>query len=262
MAAEWYVGRSGEQSGPYTSQQLIQLANEGRLSPTDVLWKEGMSEWAPCSSVRGLFGEAASSSNPLPRRPAPRPTAPPPRVASSRVGNPRTDEFAVTDISESGLKTTLQPDVHQPSQDIRYAGFLERVVASLLDGLFSVLIACVPSIGIAFVLMSMAHGSPADEQAASVLAGLCFQLLYQVIALAYYVTAETSTKQGTWGKQILGIKVTDLQGNRITVSRAVARYFAKVITGLTFGIGLLMPLFTQKKQTLHDMIAGCLALKK
>ena len=80
--------------------------------------------------------------------------------------------------------------------------------------------------------------------------------------MAYYVTAETSKKQGTWGKQILGIKVTDLQGNRITVGRAIARYFAKVITGLTLGIGLLMPLFTDKKQTLHDMIAGCLALKE
>jgi uncharacterized RDD family membrane protein YckC len=261
MAAEWYVGKNGEQSGPYTSPQLRQLAADGQLSPADLLWKEGMSDWAPCSAVKGLFGEATSSSKPLPRRPAPRPTAPPPRVASSSAGNPRADGVAISDKGESSLGTVLQPDVPQPAQDIQYAGFMRRVGASLLDGLFATLMACVPSIGIAFVLISVAHDSPEDEQAASLLAGICFQFLYQVIALAYYVTAETSKKQGTWGKQILGIKVTDLQGNRITVGRAIARYFAKVITGLTFGIGLLMPLFTEKKQTLHDMIAGCLALK-
>jgi uncharacterized RDD family membrane protein YckC len=178
------------------------------------------------------------------------------------AGNPRVDEVVVSDIGESGLEIALQPDAFQAVQAAPYAGFLQRVGASLLDGLFAALMACIPSTGIAFVLMSMARGSPEHEQAASVLAGLCFLLLYLVIALAYYVTAETSKKQGTWGKQILGIKVTDLQGNRITIGRAITRYFAKVITGLTFGIGLLMPLFTEKKQTLHDMIAGCLALKK
>ncbi len=94
------------------------------------------------------------------------------------------------------------------------------------------------------------------------LSSCCGQIVYQVIALIYYVTLETSAKQGTWGKQIVGIKVTDLHGNRITVGRALGRYFAKIITGLTCGIGLLMPLFTEKKQTLHDMVAGCLSLKK
>jgi uncharacterized RDD family membrane protein YckC len=83
-----------------------------------------------------------------------------------------------------------------------------------------------------------------------------------LIGLAYYVVLETSPKQGTWGKQIVGIKVTDMSGNRITIGRAIGRYFAKFITAFTCGIGLLMPLFTEKKQTLHDMIAGCLALKK
>ena len=83
-----------------------------------------------------------------------------------------------------------------------------------------------------------------------------------LISVIYYVTLETSAKQGTWGKQIVGIKVTDLQGNRITIGRAVGRYFAKFITGCTCGIGVVMPLFTEKKQTLHDMIAGCLAINK
>ena len=58
------------------------------------------------------------------------------------------------------------------------------------------------------------------------------------------------------------IKVTDLYGRRITTGLAVGRFFAKIITNLTCGIGYLLPLFTDRKQTLHDLICGCLALKK
>jgi uncharacterized RDD family membrane protein YckC len=78
----------------------------------------------------------------------------------------------------------------------------------------------------------------------------------------YFVGYETSDKQGTWGKQILGIKVTDLYGRRITTGLAVGRFFANIISNLTCGIGYLLPLFTDRKQTLHDLICGCLALKK
>ena len=262
MAGEWYVGKKGEQSGPFTPQQLRQMASDGQLSPTDLLWKEGMKDWAPCSSFKGLFTESSPAPSSLPRRPAPRPTAPPPRTAAPISTAGQTGATYAADTQDMELSVELQPDSSQPAAALQYATFLPRVGALLLDGLFAGLMACIPSVGIAFVIMSAAHDSPEREQAASVLSSCCVQLVYQVIALVYYVTAETSAKQGTWGKQIVGIKVTDIHGKRITVGRAIARYFAKIITGLTFGIGLLMPLFTEKKQTLHDMIAGCLALKK
>ena len=82
------------------------------------------------------------------------------------------------------------------------------------------------------------------------------------MTIVYFVGYETSAKQGTWGKQIVGIKVTDLDGRPITTGRAVGRFFAKILSNLTCGIGYLLPLFTEKKQTLHDLICGCLALKK
>jgi uncharacterized RDD family membrane protein YckC len=262
MAGEWYVGKNGQQSGPFTSRQLRQMAADGQLSPTDLLWKEGMNDWAPCSSIKGLLAESSPASSSLPRRPSPRPTAPPPRPAAPISTAGQTDSTYAGDIRDTELAIDLQPDSSQPAAALQYASFLPRVGAFLLDGLFAGLIACIPSIGIVFVIMSMAHDSPEREQAALAVSSCCVQLVYQVVALVYYVTAETSAKQGTWGKQIVGIKVTDIHGKRITVGRAIARHFAKMLTGLTFGIGILMPLFTEKKQTLHDMIAGCLALKK
>jgi uncharacterized RDD family membrane protein YckC len=74
---------------------------------------------------------------------------------------------------------------------------------------------------------------------------------------------ESSAHQGTLGKIALGLFVTDLQGRRISFGRASGRFFAKIITGLIpFFIGYIMAGFTEKRQALHDMIAGCLVLKK
>ncbi len=58
----------------------------------------------------------------------------------------------------------------------------------------------------------------------------------------------------------LGIKVTDLDGNRISFGRATGRYFGKIISGMIFYIGFMMAGWTQKKQALHDMLAGCLVI--
>jgi uncharacterized RDD family membrane protein YckC len=73
---------------------------------------------------------------------------------------------------------------------------------------------------------------------------------------------ESSSAQATLGKLIIGIKVTNVHGDRISFGRATARYFAKVISALTLFIGYIMAGFTNKKQALHDIIADCLVIKK
>jgi uncharacterized RDD family membrane protein YckC len=56
--------------------------------------------------------------------------------------------------------------------------------------------------------------------------------------------------------------VTDLNGDRISFGKASGRFFGKIISRLILGIGFFMIGFTEKKQGLHDMIAGCLVVKK
>lgn len=149
-------------------------------------------------------------------------------------------------------------------KNTQYAEFLPRVGATLLDALFLGLIGCITGGGFGFLfgLLILSNLDNDAQQGASLLFNIFLQFLSFGIGVIYYITLETSTNQGTWGKQIVGIKVTDLEGNRITVGRALGRYFARTLSGCTCGIGFLFPLFTEKKQTLHDMIAGCLALKK
>jgi len=55
MANEWYYARGGEKSGPVTAAQLKQLVRSGELARNDMVWKEGMAEWKPAGTVKGLF---------------------------------------------------------------------------------------------------------------------------------------------------------------------------------------------------------------
>jgi hypothetical protein len=55
MANGWYYTRDGKQFGPITSAQLKQLAAGGRLQPTDLVWKAGMSKWVTAGIIKGLF---------------------------------------------------------------------------------------------------------------------------------------------------------------------------------------------------------------
>lgn len=83
---------------------------------------------------------------------------------------------------------------------------------------------------------------------------LTLDLIAVAISAFYYIWFESSAYQGTPGKQIVGIKVTDIEGNRVSFARSFLRYFLKLITGV-FLIGYLTIIFTEKKQGIYDMAA-------
>ncbi len=61
MAGEWLYSREGTDYGPVSSSELMELAKNGQLLPTDLLWKEGMAEWKPASSFPKLCPPQASA---------------------------------------------------------------------------------------------------------------------------------------------------------------------------------------------------------
>ncbi|MEB3339827.1 RDD family protein [Okeania sp.] len=91
---------------------------------------------------------------------------------------------------------------------------------------------------------------------------LIFVLFTTVLNWFYFTRRESSPAKATIGKKIMGIVVTDLNGNLISFGRANTRYFAKTISLITLLIGFIMAAFTKKKQALHDKIAGTLVVKK
>jgi uncharacterized RDD family membrane protein YckC len=86
---------------------------------------------------------------------------------------------------------------------------------------------------------------------------LAINLLLTMVSWLYWALMESSAWRATVGKRILGIEVTDMEGRRISFARATGRYFGKIIF-----IGFIMVVFTEKKQALHDIMAGCLVVRK
>jgi len=156
--------------------------------------------------------------------------------------------------------------------NVTYAGFWLRVVAYIIDSLIvslAMLILLVPLfflMGGAAILGSLGHDLGNQPNPFAIGALLSLGLVIGGVALIghwlYFAYLESGEKQATWGKQILGLYVTDLAGNRVSFARASGRFFAKLITGLIpLGIGYIMAGITERKQALHDMIASCLVLR-
>jgi uncharacterized RDD family membrane protein YckC len=156
--------------------------------------------------------------------------------------------------------------------NVTYAGFWLRFVAHLIDSFiisFAILLLLVPlfflmgGVGL-FTSLSRAGNHP---NAAEVMPFLSLVITLALVAVLgqwlYFAYMESGERQATWGKQVLGVYVTDLAGNRISFGRASGRFFAKIISGLIpLMIGYIMAGFTERKQALHDMIASCLVLRR
>lgn len=161
-----------------------------------------------------------------------------------------------------------------------YSGFWRRFVALIIDGF----VLAIPMWGLmflvgfpAFVNESIASFSPQqiesmDQDDVAELMQETFSelvptmvllnLLSLVIPWLYYAFMESSSLQATLGKLAMGSIVTDLDGDPISFLRATGRYFGKYISNLILCIGFLMAAFTERKQALHDMMAGCLVVQK
>ena len=77
-----------------------------------------------------------------------------------------------------------------------------------------------------------------------------------VVGWLYQAMMLSSRRRATLGMLALGIFVTNQSGYRLNFGRATERYFAKVLSYITLGIGFFIQPFTRKRQTLHDLIVG------
>ncbi|MDP4183124.1 MAG: RDD family protein [Bacillota bacterium] len=80
--------------------------------------------------------------------------------------------------------------------------------------------------------------------------------------IVYSIIFEASPLQGTLGKALLKIKVSNIDGSRITIGKAVIRNIFKLVSGFIVFIGLIMVAITKNKQGLHDIVAKTVVLKK
>jgi len=163
---------------------------------------------------------------------------------------PKTSVLGNSEVSQT-------PNATSPNEkkQYEYAGFWLRFVAFFIDMfLFMcflfVLWIVLESLWLWDILKTIAENENIDR------------LVTILLGWAYYAFMESSKKQATLWKQAMGIKVTDENGQRVTLARASIRHFAKILSGAALMIGYIMVAFTEKKQGLHDLLAQCLVVRK
>jgi uncharacterized RDD family membrane protein YckC len=155
-----------------------------------------------------------------------------------------------------------------------YAGFWLRFVAWIIDYIVIyvaqafIVVPVLGLIGINFASKVATDGAEMSEGdifamvSTIVAAAMAVALVVVVLQVLYYSFMESSKYQGTLGKMALGLIVTDANGAKLDFTKALIRNLCKIISSLILCIGYIMAGFTDKKQGLHDMIAGTLVVKK
>lgn len=144
------------------------------------------------------------------------------------------------------------------TKENQYAGFWVRVLAQVIDSIVLGIV-YVP-IQIAMVLLAipllgdMSTTSNVNE-GPMIIGYLILLFLYLGVSFAYIIMMPASKFQGTFGKKIMGIKIVDEDGGRISVRKSILRYLGMIVSGLTFYIGYIMVAFHPQKRALHDIIA-------
>lgn len=154
---------------------------------------------------------------------------------------------------------------------VEYGGFWLRFLAYLVDGAVILIGICVVAIPLVFLtglgayLSNINPEQDWNENGAWAIIAVIFLLATAslVVTWLYHALMECSEWQATVGKKVLGLVVTDMEGRRVSFWRATGRHFAKIVTNMIpLLIGYILAGFTDKKQALHDMIAGCLILRR
>ena len=133
-----------------------------------------------------------------------------------------------------------------------YGSFDQRLLATAIDWFI---------VAGAFILLALiATIFAPGKEAKLMVAGGCAALI-PLARLVYNIVMESSIKQATYGKQLLNIKVMDLNGDRLSTAHAAGRNLAKIISTALLFSGYLVSFLNKQHQCLHDNIAGTMVVR-
>lgn len=141
---------------------------------------------------------------------------------------------------------------HQVTAPQYFASFDQRLLAAVIDYFF---------LTFAYVILILLAFIVVNDKAQRIMLALSGLPLIPLAKFIYGSLAEASEKQGTIGKRLLNIKVTDMDGSRISLVNSIGRNAAKIFSVITLFIGYLYSFLNRKQQCLHDLIANTLVIK-
>ncbi len=144
-----------------------------------------------------------------------------------------------------GIKAQVRKPQYFASLDV-------RLLAIIIDYFIVFAVYCViATIALLFI-------SERNDRIIVALAGLA---IIPVTKMIYSIITEASTRQGTYGKFLMGIKVTDESGLPISLGQSLIRNLSKLICVATLGLGYAFGFFDKRQQCIHDKIASTLVIK-
>ncbi len=261
--SDWYYADAQRQrQGPLLAEELTRRFHEGRLRLDSLVWREGLGEWQP---LRDFTAELGLHHAPSERIYAPLPVAP----AAAAAATPAFDAVGPAHSPYAAPAAALRSDESfHTGGEVVQAGFWKRTAAYFVDAFVVSIAAQIVQtvLVVGFMGMNMADFTANPEGMFSSAGGLLFLLSIYLLPLllfaVYYAAFHASARQATLGKLAVGIKVVRGDGRRISLARAVARFFASLLSGLILLLGYLMAAFTERKQALHDLICDTLVVDK
>ena len=274
---QWYYVQAGQRLGPVSIETLQALISAGSVHSSELVWTEGMPDWVAASTMPALFIAPTPrpvnpfvQQQPVYQQPTYAPGyGPPAYVAQPQPG-----------YSQQGYQQPVNYAPMYPSGG--YANIWERFVAMVIDylilGVLSCVIAgvCMGCLGLNVgtvnpqpapvpgLIHQPSYGSSttAEQRNAQIGLGVVF-MCGMIVALwwLYYARMESSSWQATLGKRAMGIRVTDYRGQRISFAQATGRFVGKGLSYMIGSVGFIIAAFTEQRQALHDMMAGCLVVR-
>lgn len=247
---EWFYLKKGRQYGPVAATSIRNWLESGFLTPDDLLWRSGLSEWTPIHELAEFGGQ---------------PSGPDARWSGGGgAGQGAGDRGGAGPEAApwkrgSGWLPDVGGGIPPPAGIQAYAGFWLRAAAYLLD---SFLLGTLLWLYWAPRLPEAALSGDFQAALQAIQGNSALMLSGMLLPLIYFTILESSPWQASLGKKLFRIKVTDLEGYRLPWWKAALRQLFKILL-LEFTLTLSCALagFTPRKQALHDMLTRCLVVR-
>jgi uncharacterized RDD family membrane protein YckC len=254
----WFYAQAGQPVGPVTDAEFNNLVATGVIQASTLVWFEGMANWQPYSTLQQPAPAAVPSDG----------AAPPTGVVCAECGRTFAPDqvvrFGSTPVCAECKPLFLQklregaPVAFQGPQ---YGGFWIRFVAKVIDGLIlGVLTVPVTILFGGQLFVGMTPGAMPNWRA--FIFSQIWLTLYSVVVKMLYTWLFVGRYGATPGKMVFGLKVVTPEGGKVSYTRAFARFWAEIVTGLTCLIGYIIAGFDDQRRALHDHICNTRVVRK
>jgi len=247
----WYYVSAGKQAGPVDEAQLEGLARTDQIQMDTLVWREGMAEWQPYSTVAPP--DLITSSAPAPVAPA---------LGANEVVCAECHRVFPSDetipFGSVRVCATCKPIFMQKlaegakiGGELQYARVVTRFAAVFVDGLLLKAVNLGVTLLLGISLMQSVGMQPVERF------GVQFMAIgFSVLIAASYEIFMIGRFGATLGKMACKVRVVTAEGGKVSYALATGRYFAKLLSYAICLIGLIMAFFDQERRGLHDRICN------